>query len=83
MCRVNALYGWTSRGLYEYDLAVIYIGTSRSDLGRFSVVNSSSYSARRMWTAGYPADKSPGTTMWRASCMMSDKNSTDRVSGAT
>jgi hypothetical protein len=79
-CRVTAYSGWTRDGLFEYDMAVIHLGSSMSQLGKFGISSSNTYSRRRMWTAGYPAEK-PSGQMFKASCMVGDSDARDNVSG--
>jgi hypothetical protein len=78
-CRVTAYSGWTRDGLFEYDMAVIHLGSSMSKLGKFGISSSNTYSRRRMWTAGYPAEK-PSGQMFKASCMVGDSDARNNVS---
>jgi V8-like Glu-specific endopeptidase len=76
---VTASGNWVNLGLWEYDMAVVHLETPRTTLPTaFTVLDSNTYSARIMNTAGYPGDK-PRGTMWRAACRMADTSSGDMV----
>jgi V8-like Glu-specific endopeptidase len=76
---VTTYSGWTSLGLWGYDMAVVHLETPRTTLPTaFTVLESDTYSARIMNTAGYPGDK-PRGTMWRAACRMEDPTPGDLV----